>query len=65
MYYAGTVWLRMDEETFWKTTPRKLFALIQVHLEMHQAQNGGGNTTTKNSQKSSQVPSGYIDQVNW
>ena len=64
MYYAGTVWLRMDEETFWRTTPRKLFALMQVHLEMYKAQNGGGSNN-KNSQKSSQVPSSYIDQVNW
>ena len=62
MYYAGTVWFRMTEETFWRTTPRKLFALIKVHTDLVQAQHGGGK---QSSQKKSQVPTSYIDQLNW
>ena len=31
MYYASTITLRMTEEQFWKCTPRKLFALLDVH----------------------------------
>jgi hypothetical protein len=32
-YYLSTVTLKMREEDFWKCTPRKLFALLDIHLE--------------------------------
>jgi hypothetical protein len=35
MYYVGTVLLRMDENTFWRTTPRKLFSLMEVHVKIN------------------------------
>lgn len=33
MYYAGTVLLKMNEDTFWRCTPRKLHALLAVHRQ--------------------------------
>ena len=30
-YYIGTVVLNMTEEVFWRTTPRKFFALLGAH----------------------------------
>lgn len=38
MYYVATVLLRMDEETFWRCTPRKLFALMDCHVEANTTQ---------------------------
>jgi hypothetical protein len=32
--YIGTVILGMSEEKFWRTTPRKLMALFNVHMEI-------------------------------
>jgi uncharacterized phage protein (TIGR02216 family) len=34
LYYLGTVVLNMTEEEFWKCTPRKLFALLNIHGEV-------------------------------
>ncbi|WP_353928758.1 hypothetical protein [Desulfofundulus kuznetsovii] len=35
MYYAGTVILGMSEEEFWRCTPRKLHALLEVHARIN------------------------------
>lgn len=35
LYYLGTVVLGMSEAEFWRCTPRKLFALAEVHLKVH------------------------------
>jgi hypothetical protein len=32
-YYLATVTLNMREEDFWKCTPRKLFALLDIYAE--------------------------------
>jgi hypothetical protein len=37
LYYLGRTVLGLDEDTFWKCTPRKLDALLKVHAEI---QNG-------------------------
>ena len=34
-YYTGTVILRMTPKEFWHTTPRKLSALVQVHVDLN------------------------------
>ena len=34
LYYIGTVVLNMTEDEFWKCTPRKLFALLNIHAEV-------------------------------
>lgn len=34
-YYFGTVTCHMSEEQFWRTTPRKLFALLEVHNKLN------------------------------
>ena len=34
-YYTGTVLLRMTPKEFWHTTPRKLSALVQVHVDLN------------------------------
>lgn len=51
LYYAGTVILKMSPGMFWKTTPRKLGLLMEVHIEVNKSDN-----KTKR-------PTGYIDQV--
>jgi hypothetical protein len=35
MYYIGTVLLNMEESTFWRCTPRKLFSLIDTHIRIN------------------------------
>lgn len=35
MYYFGTVLLNMSEEVFWRCTPRKLFSLMDVHVQLN------------------------------
>jgi hypothetical protein len=35
LYYLGTVVLGMTPEQFWKTSPRKLDALYDKHLEIN------------------------------
>ena len=34
-YYTGTVILRMSPREFWHTTPRKLSALVQIHVDLN------------------------------
>jgi hypothetical protein len=34
LYYLGTVVFNMTEQEFWQCTPRKLFALLEVHGEI-------------------------------
>lgn len=34
-YYTGTVILKMTPKEFWHTTPRKLSALVQVHVDLN------------------------------
>lgn len=53
MYYAGTVLLRMPEEKFWKCTPRKLAALMDMYNKL----NGGGNSEDTKKQVR------FIDEV--
>jgi len=56
MYYIGTVVLKMSEEAFWKTTPRKLNALCRVYIEANSLESKGGRAGAKPKQV-------YIDQV--
>lgn len=35
LFYLGTVVLHMSEQEFWKCTPRKLFALTDVHVKLN------------------------------
>ena len=51
MLFFGTVELKMSEEQFWNTTPRKLQALIDAAIEYRQGS------------KSSEPQFGYIDQI--
>lgn len=34
IYYLGTVVLRMSDEVFWRTQPKRLVALLHVHEKM-------------------------------
>lgn len=52
LYYIGTVILNMSPPVFWKSTPRKLDALLKVHIELN---------NPKKAQEQSKV--GYIDQI--
>ncbi|WP_084177459.1 hypothetical protein [Geobacillus vulcani] len=51
LLYAGTVVLGMNEKDFWRCTPRKFFALCDVHRKMH------GTSEQEETQ------TGFIDQV--
>jgi len=46
----------MTEEKFWRSTPRQLIALLEVHLEV-----SPNYDTGKKSKK--ELPTGFIDQV--
>lgn len=52
MYYMGTVLFSMNESEFWRCTPRKLFALLQVHNKRFE-----GEIDQQQTQR------GFIDQV--
>jgi len=54
MYYCATTILRMTEQIFWQCTPRKLWALINVHIR---TMSDSKNTTKKPTKM------GFIDQV--
>lgn len=65
LYYLGTVTLNMNEKTFWKITPRKLFALLDVHIEMNssaedRAKNGVTTKREKNNPKNNKEVIGNI-----
>lgn len=55
LYYAATAVLNMTPRTFWKTTPRKLVALIHVHSEV--------NSGEPHEDEWTETPTGYIDNV--
>jgi hypothetical protein len=59
MYYVGTVLLRMSEETFWRCTPRKIFALMDVHVDINSTseQRAQKNTPTNNKEVVNQINS--------
>ncbi|MFU1798211.1 hypothetical protein ACM1RC_30445 [Paenibacillus azoreducens] len=41
LYYMGTVLFGMSEAVFWRTLPRKLFALSAAHKEYHNPKEDG------------------------
>jgi hypothetical protein len=43
----------MSEEKFWKTTPRKLNALLKIHMEVQGSEGGSSDNRVK---------PGFIDQ---
>lgn len=53
LYYAGTVLLHMTPIQFWRSTPRKLDALMNVHIDLNKAK----------EQNNSGTPTGFIDQA--
>ncbi len=53
IYYIGTVLLGMSEAVFWRCTPRKLFALWDVHKKYHGLEDGADQDKASTS---------YIDQ---
>lgn len=66
MYYAGTVVLGMTEEEFWRCTPRKLKALMDIHCETNSPDKDnktklGEGTKPQRTFKGQQVS--YIDQL--
>ncbi len=56
MLFLGTVELRMTEEQFWNTTPRKFKALADAAIEYKQMLYGLG-------EKKAEPKFGYIDQI--
>lgn len=58
LLYIGTVMLRMSEAKFWRTTPRKLNALVRAHIKMNPSGDNQGS-----SPKKGQASQGYIDQI--
>lgn len=55
--YVGTVWLRRSEEEVWNMTPKKLYALLKVHIDLESAKSG----STK--KPSGQAKGTYIDNI--
>ncbi|GIO39296.1 hypothetical protein J41TS12_41570 [Paenibacillus antibioticophila] len=56
LYYFGTVLLGMSEAVFWSCTPRKLFALMDVHRKYH----GGDESQSPEYQKAQAWVDQYI-----
>jgi hypothetical protein len=55
LYYMGTNLLKMSEKEFWRCTPRKLFALWNVHKKVN-----GLDTKTTKKEENKEV---FIDQL--
>lgn len=56
MLFYGTVELKMTEEKFWDTTPRKYRALVDASLEFRKMMQGSG-------EDNGAPEFGYIDQI--
>ena len=56
MLFLGIVELRMTEEQFWNTTPRKFRALLDAAMEYKQMLYSSSDNKTK-------PQFGYIDQI--
>jgi len=56
MLFFGIAELRMTEEQFWNTTPRKFRALLDAAMEYKQMLYGSSN-------KKTEPKFGYIDQI--
>lgn len=64
LLYAGVVILKMSERQFWRTTPRKLFALLRVHADLNSVE----TAKARKAKRGRNTPSnwgnfGYIDQI--
>ena len=55
-YYLATKVLNMSEEEFKKSTPAKLFKLLEIHQDIN---------TPKETKKKSNHDEKYIDQINF
>ncbi|MFU1797463.1 hypothetical protein ACM1RC_26595 [Paenibacillus azoreducens] len=55
LYYMGTVLLNMSEAVFWRSSPRKLFALWAVHKKYNGLETG-------NDQEVSRATEAWLDQ---
>lgn len=55
----GTAILHMSPRTFWRTTPKMFFALLQTHVEVN-----GGKKREK-SRGVSKQPTAYVDQLSF
>lgn len=69
-YYMGTVILRMSPRTFWRTTPKKFFALLQVHIELNEAPDKHGKKHHQRNKPGGRVggvgqPDVYVDQLSF
>lgn len=78
-YYVGTVILRMTPREFWHTTPRKLSALAQVHVDLNSPKDSkhkknsvmidgvehtvGGKIAKTKSHGGVGAPDAFIDQI--
>lgn len=51
----------MSEEKFFKTTPRKYFALLECAMEMNRMQ----EPSEGNKKATSKAKVGYIDNIDW
>lgn len=64
-YYMGTVILRMTPRLFWRTTPKKFFALLQVHMELNEVPDKHGNKHHQRKRKGVGAPEVYVDQLSF
>lgn len=55
-YYLATKVLNMSEEEFKKSTPAKLFKLLEIHQDIN---------TPKENKKKNNHDEKYIDQINF
>jgi hypothetical protein len=53
--YVATVVLKRSERQFWKMSPRKLNALVKIHIKMNSSDEDGESPET--------TKQGFIDQI--
>lgn len=64
LLYSGVVILKMSERQFWRTTPRKFFALLQVHADLNDKESIKARRARRGMPTSNHWGKlGYIDQV--
>lgn len=63
LLYIGTVVLRRSEAAFWKMTPRKLRALVDVHAEINGAKDDEQEHSRPRTPAHNRPKVGFIDQV--
>jgi hypothetical protein len=71
MFYIATTILHLTPAYFWRISPRKFFALCEVHAKVNSEQSKGGNTSRNYNAQDHKAdgsiaePNSYVTDIGW